>query len=62
VAEDPYIRRIRAHLKRQAELPMLVYEAMTQGGHTWQELAELLGVQKARIYQLRAQGDPSRQL
>lgn len=57
MAEDPYIRRIRAHLRRQAELPALVYEAMTEGGHPWQELAELLGVRKARIYQLRAQGE-----
>lgn len=57
VADDAYIRRIRAHLKRQAELPTLVYEAMTAGGHPWQELATLLGVRKARIYQLRAQGE-----
>lgn len=58
MAEDLYIRRIRAHLKRDA-LPTLVYEAMELGGHTWQEMAELLGVKKARVYQLRAQGDPN---
>lgn len=58
---DDFIRRLRANRKRAddaaAELPVIVWEAMT-AGHTWQELAEELGVGKARIYQLRAQGDP----
>lgn len=35
-----------------AELPALVREAL-DGGRTWQELAALLGVSKARVYQIR---------
>jgi hypothetical protein len=57
---DDFIRRIRANRKRvsdaAAELPTLVYEAM-KAGHSWRELADELGVQKARIYQLRADGE-----
>lgn len=57
---DDFIKRIRANKKiiadAAAALPILVYQAM-QAGHTWQELADELGVGKARIYQLRAEGE-----
>lgn len=57
---DHFIRRIRANRKMvsdaAAELPVLVYEAM-KAGHTWNELSEELSVGKARIYQLRAEGE-----
>lgn len=57
---DDFIKRIRANKKAMtaaaAALPGLVYEAM-KAGHTWQELGTELGVGKARIYQLRADGE-----
>lgn len=41
-----------------AVYPVLVYEAMVLGGHSWETLSqECGGVSKARVYQLRAQGE-----
>lgn len=57
---DDFIKRIRSNKKRlnetMAELPVLVYGAM-KAGHHWRELADELAVGKARIYQLRAEGE-----
>lgn len=58
-----HIRRVRVLRKRTDEdakaLAVAVYEAM-QAGHKWPELAAALGVKRARVYQLRAQGEQER--
>jgi transposase len=61
MADNPYARQIRAKRKRMetdaAGMPRLVYDAMTKGGLSWEDIAKLLDVKKARVYQLRAQGE-----
>ena len=59
VADDNAMRRLRAN-KRKAdeaadERPQLVRDCF-DAGHSWQQIAKVLGVGKARVYQLRAQG------
>lgn len=57
---DDFIKRLRANRKRfndaVDELPIIIYEAI-KAGRPWRELAEELKVGKARVYQLRAEGE-----
>ncbi|ORV20189.1 hypothetical protein AWB98_29430 [Mycolicibacterium conceptionense] len=50
------IRATRARITElDDELPSLVREAFCEG-NSWRDIAGLLGVSKARVYQLRADG------
>ncbi|MFV8266491.1 helix-turn-helix domain-containing protein [Mycolicibacterium peregrinum] len=51
--------RSEAVTRLDTELARLVATAMDDEGHTWQEVAAVLGVSKQRVYQLRAEGKPS---
>ena len=48
--------RTESVTRLDAELARLVATAMDDEGHTWQEVAAVLGVSKQRVYQLRAEG------
>ena len=51
--------RSEAVARLDAELAHLVATAMDDEGHTWQDVAAVLGVSKQRVYQLRAEGRSS---
>lgn len=51
--------RSEAVARLDAELAHLVAAAMDDEGHTWQDVAAVLGVSKQRVYQLRAEGRSS---
>lgn len=51
--------RSEAVARLDAELARLVATAMDDEGHTWQDVAAVLGVSKQRVYQLRAEGRSS---
>ncbi len=51
--------RSEAVARLDTELAHLVATAMDDEGHTWQDVASVLGVSKQRVYQLRAEGRSS---
>lgn len=56
MADDDIFDRMRAaralRTESDTQLRALVNEAF-ETGHTWQEIAECLGVSRARVYQIR---------
>jgi predicted DNA-binding protein YlxM (UPF0122 family) len=60
MAADP-LTQLRANRRKasqlDADLPALVYAAH-QADYSWQEIAAVLGVKKARVYQLIKAGAP----